>query len=691
MFKSLSRTQIILIVLIVLGTFVSLLNQTIITPALPSIMRDLSVDATTAQWLTTGFTLVNAVMIPVTAFLIDRFSVKVLFSTALAVFAFGSALAGFSGLASSFAVLLTGRLIQAAGAGIMMPLGMTVLLRTFPVEKRGTAMGLFGLVIAFAPAIGPTVAGAVVDSIGWDILFYFIAGLILIVCLLSVIFLKRDTSDCKDVKLDILSVILSSVGFGAFLFGLSSMGSTDSSGMNIQTILGIVIGAIVLVFFFHRQIVMDTPMLQVRVLTNRRYLISVIVVMLVQAALMGASILLPIFMQTDLGFTALESGLVMLPGAIITGIMSPVSGILFDRYGPRVLGIVGMIITTGTTAAFMFLTSDTTLVFLMVLYAFRMLGMALVNMPINTWGMNALPNSLINHGTSVVNTFRQVAGSFGTAILVSVYSLVMSGNLESAGEIQASIDGVNMAFVVSTILNFIGLILVIFFVRNKPAKRDEADLETQETDTLETIMNKNVYGISDDATVLEAMEEMVSKGINAAPLIDKDGKAVGFISDGDIIRYISKNSTEITDVNTMITYMIKTGDEDQPIDKKIEDLLEMPVKGVATNKVIGVDVDSSLVEVCRVMSAHRLKKVPVLKDGEMVGIVSRSDILADALNSYKKQIDKLESGDHSSETAALEAQVDRETDTAEEAQAKMRQRYEELDSHAETVSDKDEK
>ncbi len=491
----LTRKQWIMIVLIVVGAFIAILNQTLMTPIVPTIMEEMGVDTSTVTWLTTGFTLVNVIMIPVTAFLTDRFSVRGLFAAAMAIFAVGSVLAAAS---TNFPILLTGRLIQAAGAGIMSPLAMTVLLRTFPVERRGMAMGLFGLVIAFGPAIGPTVAGAFVDNIGWHLLFYIIAILSALVCVCTLIFLDKGDTARKDVKLDVLSFILSSVGFGAFLYGLSVIGS---DGIGIAATVGLVIGAVVLVFFFYRQLSMDEPMLQVRVLANRDFLISTIAIMVVQMSLMGASVLLPIYIQNDLGHSALESGLVILPAAILQGIMSPISGRLFDRYGPRMLGIIGMALTTIGSGLFIFVNDSTPLYFLMIFYAFRMFGMSLVNTPINTWGMNALPNELINHGTSVINTFRQVASAFGTAILVSVYSLVMASSVDSRGEIGASIYGFNIAFVVAAALSLSALIITIIFVRNDPPKSSEPAEPSESSEPAE----------QDDMTDISDVEEIATQ------------------------------------------------------------------------------------------------------------------------------------------------------------------------------------
>ena len=211
----LSRKQIVTLAVLVFGTFVTVLNQTVVAPVIPSVMAEMNVDAATAQWLTTGFTLVNAIMIPITAFLTDRFTTRRLFLVSMGVFTVGSALAGWG---PNFAVLLIGRLVQAAGAGILMPLVMTVLMWTFPVDKRGTAMGLFGIVIAFGPAIGPTAAGIIIDRATWHDMFYIITALSIIVVVVAVFVLKRGGETNKDVTLDVPSVILSTLGFGGLLY-----------------------------------------------------------------------------------------------------------------------------------------------------------------------------------------------------------------------------------------------------------------------------------------------------------------------------------------------------------------------------------------------------------------------------------------------------------------------------------------
>lgn len=624
----LTRKQIVMLAVLVFGTFVAVLNQTVVSPALPSIMSEMSVDAATAQWLTTGFTLVNAIMVPITAFLTDRFTTRRLFLTSMILFTCGTALAAWG---PSFPVLLGGRLVQAAGAGILMPLVMTVLMWTFPVDRRGTAMGVFGIVIAFAPAAGPTIAGIIIDQANWHVMFWIIAALCLVVIFFAGAVLERGGETNKDVTLDVTSVILSTIGFGGLLYGLSVIGSY---GVTADSAAGVVIGAVALAFFFRRQLRMEQPMLQVRVLANRKFLIATIIVMLVQGALLAGGILLPILLQSYMGFSATTSGLVLLPGAIIMGAMGPVAGRLFDKHGPRVLAVTGTGILALTTLAFVFMGPGTGLVTLTVIYTVRLFSLSLVNMPISTWGMNALPDKLVNHGTSVQNTFRQVAGSLGTAIIVSTSTAVQNAVAGSTDATTAGVFGIHMAFVVATALCVIGFVLTVALVRNKPGDEAAADEDNKHRSLIEQIMKRDVYTLPEDATVLEAMQLLVNNHISAAPLVDAAGKPTGFISDGDIMRYLSKRGQMIMDPVVMIVQTVDAYADHKDYAHKLEHLMSMKASDIGAKGIIGVNVHADLPEVCRVLGENHLKKVPVLDNGIIVGVINRSDITHFSMERY---------------------------------------------------------
>lgn len=621
----LSRQQIVMLVIMIFGTFITVLNQTIVTPAQPSIMAEMSIDASSVQWLTTGFTLVNAIMIPVTAYLTDKHSTKILYIISMAIFAIGSLMAG---IAPDFAVLLIGRLLQAAGAGILMPMVMTVLMLTFPVERRGSAMGIFGIVIAFAPAIGPSVAGLVIDSFGWRILFYAIAALIVVVILISLLVFKRTEPLNPAAHLDKISVVLSTVGFGALLYGFSTIGSV---GLNIVDGVITLLGVIVLVLFFRRQLKMEQPMLNVRVLANRRFLIGTVIGMIVQASLLAAGVLMPIYLQSYMGYSATVSGLVIMPGAILMGIMNPFAGRLFDKYGPRVLSIVGLAILTISTVGFATLTSTTNVIWITIIYTIRMLSLSLVNMPITTWAMNALDNKVLNHGTSVNNTLRQVSGSLGTALLVSIDTFATASASGSMAPVEAGILGVNAAFTAAVVLSAVALALTIIFVKNKPDEAKSVDPDNEQRTMIEKIMKPDVYSLPPDATVVDAMRLFVEHGISGAPVVDANGKAVGFVSDGDIMRLLSAESNAYMDPVVLI---MQVRADEETYDEKLANLMKMNIRDIGTKGVIGVDLYTTLPQVCRILSKNHLKKVPVLHEDRIVGVINRSDITLYSMKTY---------------------------------------------------------
>ena len=628
----LSRKQIVMLAVLVFSTVTNVPNtKTVVAPVIPSVMAEMSVDAATAQWLTTGFTLVNAIMIPITAFLTDRFTTRRLFLVSMGIFTVGSALAGWG---PNFAVLLIGRLVQAAGAGILMPLVMTVLMWTFPIDKRGTAMGLFGIVIAFGPAIGPTAAGVIIDRATWHDMFYIITALSIAVVIVAVFVLQRGGDTKKDVSLDVPSVILSTLGFGGLLYGLSTIGSY---GLSIDAAVGTVVGVAALVLFFRRQLKMEHPMLEVRVLANRKFLVATVIGMLVQGALLAAGILVPIYLQSLMGYSATVSGLVLLPGAIIMGVMGPIAGRLFDRHGPRVLSLVGMGMLTLTTFCFAFLGPDMGLITLTVVYTVRLFSLSLVNMPITTWGMNALDNDLVNHGTSVNNTFRQVAGSLGTAIIISASTIATNMSAPVVGEPQASFLGIDMAFALAGVLCLVGFVMVVALVKDKPGESALKDKDNARRTVLESIMKRDVYALPSNATVAEAMNLLVDKNISAAPLVNAEGKAVGFVSDGDIMRYLSKRSQMLMDPVVMIMQTVDADSDNKDFARKLDELMRMDVKAIATKGVIGVDVHADLPEVCRVLGDNHLKKVAVMDEGHIVGVINRSDITHYSMEKYLEE------------------------------------------------------
>ncbi|MED4129950.1 MDR family MFS transporter [Shouchella miscanthi] len=445
-----------LVAVLLIGAFVAILNQTLLTTALPHLMSDLDINENAAQWVTTIFMLVNGIMIPITAFLIEKFKARSLFLTAMTLFGLGTLLCAIS---PNFSMLLVGRIIQASGAGIMMPLMQTVFLLIFPKERRGQAMGMVGLVISFAPAIGPTLSGWLVESYHWSILFWILMPIV-VIDIVAAIFVMRNVTTLRHPKLDLQSIILSTFGFGGLLFAFSNAGQASWGSPLVYVPL--LIGIVTLYLFVTRQLKLSHPILEFRVFTYPVFTLTTVMGMLVFVSLVGPATILPIYMQNMQGYSAFETGLTILPGAVLMGMMSPITGRIFDKFGARTLAIIGLTFIFLSSLFYTNLTVDTSLTYLTIVYAVRMFGLSLVLMPVTTAGLNVLPRELIPHGTAMNNTMRQVSGSIGTAILVSVMTASAS-----AGQSESMIQGVNNAFIVATVIAFVSFIMA-FFIKKTP-------------------------------------------------------------------------------------------------------------------------------------------------------------------------------------------------------------------------------
>lgn len=455
----------VVLAVLVSGAFVVILNQTLMNTALPALMEDFGITANSAQWVTTIFMLVNGIMIPITAFLIQRFSTRSLFFAAMGLFSLGTLLAILS---PTYGVLLAGRVIQAAGGGIIMPLMQTILFAIFPIDKRGQAMGTFGLVISFAPAIGPSMSGWVVENFPWQTLFMIMLPIAIIDMIIAYFILDNVTEPTYP-RLDSLSIVLSTFAFGGMLFGFGNAGNTG--WLSYEVLIPLIVGFVSLGIFIWRQLTLDEPMLDLRILKNPMFTLNTLLGMAVFIAMIGGMIILPLYMQNMADFTATESGLMLLPGAIIMGLMSPLTGRVFDRFGAKWLAVVGFALLTATTFMLTTLTPETSFTYLASVNAVRMFGTAMVIMPVTTAALNQLPQRMIPHGTALNNTMRQVAASVGTAVLVTV----MTGTaLEPATHgTEGLIHGVNVSFIVAGAIAFVGLIGAFFIRNSRPVRHPE--------------------------------------------------------------------------------------------------------------------------------------------------------------------------------------------------------------------------
>lgn len=473
-----------MIAILFCGAFIAFLNNTLLNVALPSIMTEFQVSPAIVQWLTNGYMLVNGILIPASAFFIQKFTNRKLFLTAMSLFSLGTLLAAIS---PHFGFLIAGRMIQASGSSLLMPLLMNVMLIAFPIERRGRAMGVFGLVMTLAPAIGPTLSGWIIEHYSWRMLFWIIFPFTVLFLLLGLLKLKNITPN-RDIKIEVVSLIYSTLAFGGLLYGFSSAG--EIGWKKPAVFVPIAVGAIFLVLFIGRQLRLREPMLEFRIFKYPMFALSSTISIVLSASMFSGMILTPIYVQSVRGISPFDAGLLMLPGAIVMGIMSPITGKLFDKYGPRMLATVGLLIMAITTYMFSRLTLDMAYFTIMLLYTVRMFGMSLVMMPVMTNGLNQLPMIQYPHGTAMNNTLQQVSGAIGSAILVTLMNKKMelskeqlvnstaSASSTAASEDvmieitnQAMLDGINFAFLISTFIAILAFILSLFMKRVVPEKK----------------------------------------------------------------------------------------------------------------------------------------------------------------------------------------------------------------------------
>lgn len=461
------------IALLVASAFVVILNETIMSVALPRLMEDLAITAATAQWLTTGFLLTMAIVIPITGFLLARFPLRSLFFTAMSLFAAGTLIAA---LAPGFEMLLAGRVVQASGTAIMMPLLFTTVLNVVPATHRGRMMGVISIVIAVAPAVGPTVSGIILAALDWRWMFWLVLPIAILALILGAVWV-RNITETTDARFDVLSVVLSALGFGGLIYGLSSIGESASGHVAVPIWIPLVIGSLSLAVFVFRQLALqrtDSALLDLRTFTSRSFSLAVVLVVVVMAALFGSLILLPIYLQQVLMLDTLTVGFMLLPGGVLMGVVAPIVGSLFDKYGPTPLVIPGMVVAAGALWGMTTFDEQSSIGWIVAVHVALNIGLGFVFTPLLTSALGSLPRKLYSHGSAIVSTIQQVAGAAGTALFITLMSVgAASAAADGAGDIAATNAGVHTAFVLGACVATAAVVLACFVRR--PAAVDEAE------------------------------------------------------------------------------------------------------------------------------------------------------------------------------------------------------------------------
>ena len=458
--------------LLLVAAFVAILNETTMAIAIPELNRTLGIPPELGQWLTSAFMLTMAVVIPTTGFLLQRFTTRQVFLAAIGTFVLGTVICL---VAPGFPALLAGRVVQAAGTGIMMPLLMTTVMNVVPARSRGRMMGRVGLVISLAPALGPTLSGVVLDTLGWRWLFGIILPIAVIALLLGAKWMT-NLGETTHAPIDVLSIVLSAFAFGGIVFGLSQIGGHGGSagGGSVPPALIVGVGVLVLAGFVWRQLVLqrrDDALLDLRVFTSRNYVLAVIIMAIISLAMFGTFSLLPLYLQNVAGLDPTAAGLVLLPGSVLMGVLGPVMGRVYDARGPRVLLIPGTMLIAASMFVYSTVGTHTPMWFLMLVQIAMSLGLAGSFTPLFSASLGSLQRSLYSHGSAVLNTLQQVGGAAGTAVLISIYSSALhAGEAGGLSVADAGAPGANLAFFTAACIVLVPVALS-FFV-SKPVEGD---------------------------------------------------------------------------------------------------------------------------------------------------------------------------------------------------------------------------
>ena len=456
-----------IIVSLVMAGFIGLFNETALNMALNNIIINFGINETTVQWLTTGYLLTLGILVPVSGLILQWFTTRQLFIASLIFSIIGT---GIGAIAPTFSLLMVARIVQAIGTALLLPLMFNTILMIIPPHKRGKIMGIIGLVIMFAPAVGPTLSGLILRSLTWHWIFWFSLPPLVFALVYGIYFMQNVSTPTKP-KIDVMSIILSTVGFGGIVFGFSSTG--EEGGWGSPTVMiSLVMGVIGLVLFIIRQLKMKQPVLNLRAFQYPMFTLGLVLVVISMMVILSSMILLPLYLQTSLALSTFAAGLLLLPGGVLNGLLSPLMGNLFDQFGPKWLVILGSLIVTGAMVGFSTITMETASAFIIGLHIMTMIGVSMIMMPAQTNGLNQLPRELYPHGTAIMNTLQQVAGAIGTAVAISILSSgaerfmnTVEDKTNPLNQVLAFTEGVQSSFFFAIIMAVIGLVISFFIKR----------------------------------------------------------------------------------------------------------------------------------------------------------------------------------------------------------------------------------
>ena len=635
-----------------LGGFAGMYSETALNIALPELSTAFGVDTSITQWLVVGYMLAIGIVLPFASILMKWFPARKLTLFALGSFFVGSLISGF---APNFEIALFGRAIQGIGTGLVLPMMFAMVMEVMPPHKIGAAMGVTALVIMFAPAIGPTLAGFLVGALSWRFIFFSFA-LILIVGIIFTLKFEVDPYELTKPHIDALSIVASCLGFGGIVFGAGV--SSLFGWLSVPVIAALVIGIVFLALYARHQLSMNVPVLDLHAFTFQGFRVGAVCMMLNFGITLSAMYVLPQYYQNGMLLAVALTGIVMLPGGIVNALVSMLAGRIFDRIGARIPALVGFALSAIGAAMLLFATPESPLIYVIVCHIIMMIGVPLAMSPCQTHALSSLPHRLSTDGSTILNTMQQVLGAVCTAVATNLLatgqqSYFAAGGTDSA---LAFTQGAHYGFTFTLVLAVLGFILATRIKKLTAPAEDAKDvpagkatsaqpIDTSEQGTLRHIpslsdlMHSDVYTVGDEQSALDALRLFSERGISGAPVVNREGSLVGFISDGDVIATLSRQTPSFTSG----FYIAAISEDEEELGRKLDALTSTCVSDIMTHNVVSTQISDDVRDVCKVLSERHLKKIPVLDGGHMVGIINRSDVTSYAVSIYETEAKRVTS------------------------------------------------
>lgn len=608
------------------GGFTGMYSETALNIALPQLSLAFGVELNIVQWLVVAYMLVIGLVLPFASLLMKWFTARQITLFALCSFLIGALISGFAG---SFEICLIGRCIQGIGTGLVLPLMFAMVLEVIPPHKIGQAMGVAALVIMFAPAIGPTLAGFLIGTLSWRWIFFSFCITLAIAILFAIKF-EVNPYELTKPQIDTISVITSCFGFGGIVLGA---GMVSLFGLTSAPVLGsFAVGIVCLAAYIKRQLSIKVPVLDLHVFSYQGYRVGVMCLMLNFGITLAAMYVLPQFYQNAMLIAVAGAGVLMLPGGLINAAVSVAAGTLFDRFGARGPVSIGFACSALASAMLMIATPETPIWYMVACHIIMMIGVPLAMSPCQTHALASIPPQLNSDGSTIMNTLQQVLGAICTAVATCLLAAGQNTYFAAGGtdSALAFTEGSHIGFAFTLIMAVLGFFLA-FRINLQKEQSAQKEGSVADASVLSSLMQTDVFSVNENANALEALRLFAEKEISGAPVLDNNGNLCGFVSDGDIIGTLAHQDTTFT---SFYSYTIDSNE--QGFEEKASALIGMKVGTIATKNVLTVNLQDDMRTVCATLAQHHLKKAPVMDKGKMIGIVSRTDITRYTVGLYAK-------------------------------------------------------